>query len=40
VGVDQLRQMLAYDMAAGRPEDIADKEDIHSWKGSRFRCEL
>jgi hypothetical protein len=29
VGFKNVGEMLAYDMAAGGPEDVADKEDVH-----------
>jgi hypothetical protein len=31
VGVEDVGEVLAYDVAAGRSEDVADEENVHLW---------
>jgi hypothetical protein len=31
VGVEDVGEVLAYDVAAGRTEDVADEENVHLW---------
>jgi hypothetical protein len=31
VGFEDVGEMLAYDVAAGRTEDVADEENVHLW---------
>jgi hypothetical protein len=35
VGLEDVREVLAYDVAAGRSEDVADEENVHLMSLSR-----